>query len=305
VYKILLAGYYGFGNLGDDLLAATAAQLLSGRQYQTTILKRRSDFWRQIRKNDCLVFAGGSLFQDITGKGLSLLYYAALGFTAKVLGKKLFLVGQGIGPVIYPWDRLILRLLLKQADFISVRDADSAAFLRRLGCKNYQRGTDLLFAAKLKFSVKPHQKIAVNFRPFAEFKPEQGREILQNFATFPVPLQAGVDYGPALRPEAVYRAIASARLAVGMRLHFIILAILCNVPVIGIVYDPKVESLCRRFRLPFVTLDNLAALPALIAGELPRAARTKIRLKKLLVREQALARKSVKLWLEELPCCKS
>ncbi|MDR2431662.1 MAG: polysaccharide pyruvyl transferase family protein, partial [Candidatus Margulisbacteria bacterium] len=193
--KILLAGYYGFGNLGDELLARTMAKFLTERGFQINIIKKRSSFWRQIRKNDCLLFAGGSVFQDVSGRGFSLLYYAFWGFVAKLLGKKLFLAAQGIGPVACLFDRYILRVLLRCADFISVRDKRSAELLRKIGCKHFQTGVDLLFALKAKIYVKSGQKVAVNLRPFGHFRPEQGVRILTGRDVVYVPLQNGVDYG--------------------------------------------------------------------------------------------------------------
>ena len=317
--RILLAGYYGFGNLGDELLAETTADLL-GQQHKITILKKRSAFWSAIKKNDCLLFAGGSLFQDVTGFGLSLLYYAGMGFVAKILGKKLFLLGQGIGPIICHFDRFVLRLLLKQADFISVRDADSALLLRRMGCKNFQIGTDLLFSVPAVLegtvwrerepqppnkqkSLRPPQrvkKIIANLRPFRKFQPKQGVKTLKKFTPFYVPMQNKVDYGQALSEKQILQAIAGAKLAVGMRLHFLILAVLFNVPAVGIAYDPKVSSFCRKFKLPYVEMDNLSVLPKVISKELSRLNLTKKKLLPLVRQEKQLAAKSLTALREAL-----
>lgn len=260
--RILLVGYFGFGNLGDELLAETAAGLL--KNHQVAVLSNRKKFWRELRHCDCLLFAGGSLFQDATGFGLSLIYYSLLGFAAKLFGKKLFLVSQGIGPLLRPFDKFVLRCLLAKADFISVRDADSGILLETLGCKNYHLSTDLLFCADIKSENKISIDIAVNLRLYGKFRPEQVIGIFEKFACRYIPMQ-NIDYGENMSREEIFASIAGAELAVGMRLHFLILAVLFDVPAIGIVYDPKVESFCRKFNLPFVQLNELAKLPDLIA----------------------------------------
>ena len=290
--KILAAGYYGFGNLGDELLAETIANII-GTQHKVTILKKRSAFWSEIKKHDCLLFGGGSLFQDVTGRGLSLLYYAGMGFIAKIRGKKLFLVGQGIGPIIRPFNRFIFKLLLKQADFISVRDADSARLLQKLGCKKFILGSDILFWTKFRISTKLSGKIIANLRPFGKFQPEQGVKLLEKFAPVYVPMQNKIDYGKPLSKKQVLQFIAGAKLVVGMRLHFLILAVLFNVPAIGIAYDPKVRAFCRKLKLPCVELDNIAALPQIITKKLTRLNSTKQKLKRTVLQEEQLAMRSL------------
>jgi polysaccharide pyruvyl transferase WcaK-like protein len=100
--------------------------------------------------------------------------------------------------------------------------------------------------------------------------------------------------------KEVLRTISGARLAVGMRLHFIILSLLAGIPVVGIAYDPKVLSICEKFGLPYTTLDNLAVLPELIERELGRLSKTRGRLKKLLAAEQKLAGRTLNAVLEAL-----
>ena len=297
--KILLAGYYGFGNLGDELLADTVKKLL-GSKYKVIILYKRLDFWRQITKNDCLMFPGGSLFQDVTGWGLSPIYYAFLGFWAKLLGKKVFLVAQGLGPLKRFYNKLLVKVLFKNADFVSVRDKDSAEFLNNLGIKNYVLDTDLLFCRSFRPLTKRSNKIAVNLRPFKKFRPEQGRELLRDFPIEYTPLQNGVDLGQPLTTQKVFNVIGSAKLAVGMRLHFLLLAVLHNVPALGIAYDPKVKSFCQKLGLPFVDLEHLPDLPELINRELISPTVTRRELKQLVKAERQTAALGLKHLKEAL-----
>ena len=258
--RILLAGYYGFSNLGDEMLAAAARDLLCG-EHQVTILRARRYFIPLLLRSDCLMFAGGSLFQDATGRGLSVWYYALWALTAKLCGKKLFLVAQGIGPLRRPFNRWLTRLIFCRADFVSLRDRESA---KVVGLRKYHLTTDLLFNLDLKIKPKRHNKIAVNFT----------QPILQECRPLYLAMQPGRDYGQ----KCDLRLLAGAHAAVGRRLHFVILALLLGVPVVAINYDPKVDSLCRRLKIPCVNLNGLDKIPRL----LPKARRIDITAEKCL-----------------------
>ena len=93
--RILLAGYYGFGNLGDEAILEMAIKqileitdrknitVLSGnkevtnKKYNVNTIDRYNVFSiiNQLMKSDALVFGGGSLLQDITSKR-SIYYFA-------------------------------------------------------------------------------------------------------------------------------------------------------------------------------------------------------------------------------------
>ncbi|GBR76307.1 polysaccharide pyruvyl transferase CsaB [Candidatus Termititenax persephonae] len=244
--RILLAGYYGFGNLGDEMLAVVARDLLRPR-HQVTILRARRRFLPLLRRADCLFFAGGSLFQDATGRGLSVWYYALLALTAKLWGKKLFLVAQGLGPFRRLSSRWLTSFVFRCADFVSLRDTESAGLI---GLRQYQLTTDLLFNLQLKVKPQRRREIVVNFT----------RPILPEYQPLYFAMQPRVDYGR----RYAWAVLAGARLAVGRRLHFIILALLLGVPVVAINYDPKVESLCRRLQIPCVPADRLDLLPRVL-----------------------------------------
>jgi polysaccharide pyruvyl transferase WcaK-like protein len=227
------------------------------------------------------------LFQDVSGRGLSVLYYSAWAFTAKLLRKKLFLVAQGVGPIRAPLNRWLTRAVFRRADFVSLRDRESAEFLRLPRC---YLTADLLFAAKLKMKKATWRwPIIVNLKKTAP-------RILTEFQPVYLAMQPSADQGRPCTPSD----FAAARLAVGMRLHFLILAVLHNVPAIGIAYDPKVENFCRKFGLPYVTLNELKRLPQIVRRELSKLATAKKRLAVLVRQERRLAQEGVKILLEKL-----
>ena len=145
--RVLLCGYYGEHNLGDDaLLEVLLRQLPAGwtplitAHDQALVRRRFEDRWPDLQTVDrrnpravlaalggsqALVLGGGSLLQDATSFR-SLLYYAALILAARRRGLPVLLWGQGLGPLRRRRSRLLARLLLRQVSGISWRDAASA-----------------------------------------------------------------------------------------------------------------------------------------------------------------------------------
>ena len=141
--KVLLCGYYGEHNLGDDaLLEVLLGQLPPGsepvvtardqalvrRRFGVATTDRRSfgGVLRALAGCQTLVLGGGSLLQDSTSFK-SLVYYAALIVAARLRGKPVGLWGQGLGPLRRRRSRMLVRLLLPLATAISWRDPASAA----------------------------------------------------------------------------------------------------------------------------------------------------------------------------------
>lgn len=150
--KILLAGYYGFGNLGDEAILEMAIKqileitdrknitVLSGnkevtsRKYNVDTIDRYNVFSiaAKLMKSDALVFGGGSLLQDITSKR-SIYYYLFLIRLAKMMNNKVIMLSQGIGPIVNENSKKAVQSTLNHIDYITVRDKHSKEFLESLG----------------------------------------------------------------------------------------------------------------------------------------------------------------------------
>lgn len=142
--EILLCGYYGYGNMGDDALLRAAK-----RRAQTAFpdcglaaLTRggRRDEWRfgmrcvcrlfpwsvcrAIRNARVLVFGGGTLLQDTTSRR-SLRYYTFLIGYASRYGVACELWGNGIGPLHEEGSRRAAARALRACRFVGVRDKPS------------------------------------------------------------------------------------------------------------------------------------------------------------------------------------
>ncbi|MDI3327871.1 MAG: polysaccharide pyruvyl transferase CsaB [Alicyclobacillaceae bacterium] len=152
VATILIAGYYGFNNAGDD--AVLYGIITSLRRFDPTVQCRvlsnqprhtralfhipAYDRWnpwiifRQIKQADMLVMGGGGLLQDVTSPR-SILYYLGVVQIAKWLKKPVVFYAQGFGPVQRPLSKWLIRRILNDIDLITVRDHGSREDFVRTG----------------------------------------------------------------------------------------------------------------------------------------------------------------------------
>jgi polysaccharide pyruvyl transferase CsaB len=148
--RVLLSGYYGFGNLGDEALLEVildrlrrrfpSAQLevLSATPQRTVANHRvaatpRWD-WRAIRaaiaRADVVLSGGGGLLQNATSLR-SLLYYAGILREAIRARRKTMVFAQSVGPLDF-WGRLVVGHCCKGLDRATVRDERSRRLLASL-----------------------------------------------------------------------------------------------------------------------------------------------------------------------------
>ena len=145
--RVVVSGYYGFGNAGDEVILAALLRALNG--HEVTVLSHAPEVTRAehgvraepraslpgvlraLARCDLLVSGGGGLLQDATGPA-SVPYYLGIVMLARALGKPVMVYAQGIGPLGAGWARRSLRLL-RGAAAITVRDAESAEWLRAAG----------------------------------------------------------------------------------------------------------------------------------------------------------------------------
>lgn len=154
VKRLLLSGYYGYGNAGDEAvlaglvtgfraaLPAKALELvaLSGNPDETRTAQgigaadryRPAALLTQIARCDLFLSGGGSLLQDVTSAH-SLFYYLGVVRLAQLLGKPTMFIAQGIGPLTRPRSRKLVAAVANKLSAVTVRDPESAALLRRIG----------------------------------------------------------------------------------------------------------------------------------------------------------------------------
>lgn len=150
--KILISGYYGFGNAGDEALLSSILQALlelephaeitviSGNPTDTMNTHKvkaigRFDIlkiYQEVYTCDMLISGGGSLLQDVTSTR-SLYYYLSIIALANTLGKRVMIYAQGIGPLRKSLARATVRHVLNRVSMITVRDHASKEELLSLG----------------------------------------------------------------------------------------------------------------------------------------------------------------------------
>ena len=150
--KILISGYYGFSNAGDEaMLTAIIGALRAERQdVEITVMSGKPEItaekhgvtsihrfnplqiFKAMLSADLLLSGGGSLLQDVTSKR-SILYYLSILMLAKLLSKKVMLYAQGIGPINSSIARGLTKYVCRKADLITVRDDGSYDELMEMG----------------------------------------------------------------------------------------------------------------------------------------------------------------------------
>lgn len=150
--KILISGYYGFNNIGDESILQAVVHNLreklpgveitvlsqhpesTAEKHQVLSVDRKSFIGvvKAIKKCDLVISGGGSLLQDVTSKK-SILYYLMIMWITKFLRKDFFIYSQGIGPITSNWNRRLTSRTLKKASGIVVRDEASKELLVEIG----------------------------------------------------------------------------------------------------------------------------------------------------------------------------
>ena len=152
--KVLISGYYGYDNFGDEAILAVLIDFLTRRKLEVNVLsndplKTSRTFGVKSAKNfnplavlvsvlncDVLISGGGSLLQDVTSMK-SLLYYSFIIWLALKMKKEVVIFAQGIGPLQSDYSRKLVLGLLSKCTLVSVRDLKSQEYLKNNGIQSY------------------------------------------------------------------------------------------------------------------------------------------------------------------------
>jgi polysaccharide pyruvyl transferase CsaB len=349
--RVLLSGYYGFGNLGDEALLEVIAQRLRRRfpSLQLDVLSATPEAtaaklavdatprWqmtavrRAIARADVVVSGGGGLLQSATSLR-SLVYYAGVLRTAIRAGRKTMIFAQSVGP-LDALGTMIVRRFCRGVDRATVRDERSRALLASLLPRTpiertadpvflYERRerVDLTseglgpesgsyavvclrrcagFDAGVATLVRAVDRLASTHNVRVAFLPLGGASDAEVSTT----VIRACHTTPVLLPEpTLERAaaiVAGATLAIGMRLHALILAANYAVPFLAVPYDPKVSALTDDLAYPLAPLwqpGGSAPAPettdALVDAAIARRAELSAHLAAHLERVRALAERN-------------
>lgn len=309
--RVLLSGYYGFDNSGDDaILKAIVKDLkMQDKDIDITVLSKDpektmenynvnavkrfnlKEVFNAIKSTSLLISGGGSLLQDVTSTR-SLWYYLMIMYLSKFHKKKIMVYANGIGPINKKFNRNLAKNILNKVDLITLRDQDSKRYLEDMGVKN-----DKIFVtADPVFTLDPSKEerikeiftdegiplnrkyIGISIRKWKDT--ENLGDVISKVIDY---LLDKYDIGIILIPmhhpedleislnvqnrvegkdcytledkysvEDIMGVIKGLDLIIAMRLHSLIYAATQEVPMVGIVYDPKVEGILKSFDIGYM-----------------------------------------------------
>jgi len=309
--KVLMSGYFGFDNSGDDaILKAIVNDLLNyDNSLKIKVLSNNPDKTEKmcevfsanrfkikevllsIKETDLLISGGGSLLQDVTSTR-SLLYYLTLMKLALMFKKPIFVYANGIGPINKKINRILTRNILNKVDYISLRDNLSKEYLEKLGVKNknIKVTADPVFTLKateenLAIGILENEKIPID-KPIVgisirSWDNEDEKILIEltktidylintkrvNVILIPMHYKEDIKISKRLLEltnlegcfilrneypvENILSIIKKMDLIISMRLHTLIYAASQATPMIGIVYDPKVEGFLKELEYDY------------------------------------------------------
>lgn len=311
---IVISGYYGLGNSGDEALlksivedlrsinprititALSADKKSTNKSYNIKTINRYNlfSYIKEIKRAKLLISGGGTLIQDATSTK-SLLYYLLIIKIAKMFNTKVMLYANGMGP-IKESNRKIVKKVLDGVELITLRETDSLIEIKNCNIQ----GPQIKITADPAFNLKcadnkkvftelniPEDKkiIVVSVREWAKnkenFETEMANalDVLCKKGYYPVlmPMQKECDLSISKRVlanmknkatviekeisvEEMLYLIGKSTIACGMRLHMLIFASVMNIPMVGIVYDPKVKGFMKYMKQEnYVELEKFSS----------------------------------------------
>ncbi|MDI6799561.1 MAG: polysaccharide pyruvyl transferase CsaB [Actinomycetota bacterium] len=308
--RVVISGYYGFDSVGDEaiLLSLIMAIKEEMADAEITVLSSepvktahtfsvqavsRSDLFaivKILKVSDLLISGGGGLFQDIFRLN-SVLYYGGLIALAKMLGLKVAIYSQGVGPLNRVSARRFTRGAFSVADLITIRDVQSKELLEEIGVKKEiivladpVLGLDIPFEPPEKGEGKsPYIGIAPRDWPGGDLQrlaeladrliSEEKADIILIPMKYPedlifakeieVRMTGRAEILDAPDPLATLKAISKLDFLIGIPLHSLVMAAKVKVPFLAILYDPKVENFLKLVgREPPLRLKSFSAQEA-------------------------------------------
>ncbi len=308
--NVLVLGYHGYENCGDDAILISIKNTLEriGENINIVVLSNKPKHTKKVYgvnavyrfnplsilnavgKCDVLLCGGGTLLQDGTSTR-SIRYYLGVLSIAKMLGKKVILYSNGIGPIDKKANRDLTAKVINKVDTITFREQSSKSYLESIGVEKPKMlvtadpafGLPFLDKNDYKYIFEqndiPAEKdmLGVSLRKWKnkEYFIEQIAricdEIIENKNMNVVFLNMQFEHDKKiselvmskmknkayminqnLRPLEVLGVTANFKTMISMRLHGIIFAGKQRVPVCGLIYDPKVDYYLNVLDMPSI-----------------------------------------------------
>ncbi len=290
--KILISGYFGFGNCGDEIILNVERERFESLGYdvkyitadntrKSAVSRNFFDTFRAISKSDVIISGGGGLLQDKTSLK-SLFYYLFILYAGFVLRKKTVCFAQGIGPLDTLFGRFLTGRVISRVNLITVRDRYSKNVLIKCGIKK-----PVNICSDVAFLFYGKEEIRLPCRKFVIFSPGYSlrmpsietladiAKIIKEESELPViivplyPERDGkVAYEisqrtgfPVVIPDKIGQYLymfERSEFVVGMRYHSVVLSALARKAFVSMSYDPKVSAISEEFGLNFI--ENYAKM---------------------------------------------
>ena len=257
------------------------------KQYGVPSCDRKSTFaiLNALKQSDVFIWGGGSLMQDSTSIA-SPIYYAGLMALAQQQGLKTIAWAQGIGPLNKSFTRWLTKQTLLGCNAISVRDTASAELLSTwqiepviapdpvwaMKSESEQelqdiskpivavilRSHHLLTKKRLNVliqAIREFQRSTDTHILLIPFQPMQDRKIAEQILAKSEEHTSIISVNDPKKLKGLFSQI---KMAIGMRLHSLIMAAAAGCNCFALSYDPKVTQLMAEINMPGY---ELACLP--------------------------------------------
>ena len=298
--NVAVSGYYGFDNFGDEAILTCIVDHLRSRGSNVAVISNNPKktasmmqvfsvknfnllaVFALLANSDVLISGGGSLLQDVTSFK-SLLYYSLVIKMAQLLGKKVIIFAQGIGPLQKERSEKIVRGLLEKADLITVRDEKSLERVKNWGLKA-TLVNDPIFSLDLPKHETDSGIVGVQLRDCKTMNDillnRLADKIVSEFPDKKIELyafQKSVDLkickmfekmlklrNPEIQTEILHSLsqidfiikISKLDYMIAMRFHAVLVALKAGVRTLAINYDTKVMKLAYEALVPILTMNG-------------------------------------------------
>ena len=268
--SVLLVGYFGYSNLGDEMTLKTAINELSERGITNIgILCRKDspikeefkekkgfdfvklydrmsfvDIRTAIESYDTVILCGGNLLQNETSER-SLLYYERIIALAKKKGKGVYMLSSGFGDVKGAFGNALLKNSIKNANFCGCRTSYDFGIAKKYNQNSYLM-PDLCFLLPERASNKEKTHFAWVVSRKKHIKAEEIQKIANSYSLTPLAILLFPEEDTAIKDELNEKCIefhipkdydefseilAKCAFTLTERLHGAVFSILSHTPV--------------------------------------------------------------------------
>lgn len=286
---VVVCGYYGFGNLGDELILESVVNQLKKYKLNVVVMSasarqtaiqfgvecvNRWNPWAIVRiffKSDTLLLGGGGLIQDQTSF-YSPIYYLSVIIFAKLMGLQVMTLALSIENLNSPFNKLMTGVIFRNfVSYMTVRDQETKQKLEqwKIDCSKIHVVSDPVFALSpyalegslgtktLMIPRMPCPPQGFRFLQQADsgciiglFFSKWEQELVQTSLIGKGALVIGID--SLVKARDIF---SLANVVISARFHGLVLAVLTARPFVGMGDFHKVGRFCAEWGQPFLSWD--------------------------------------------------